>query len=339
MKTKYLKPIIVICVLAVIAIAVSFITKEKVIFNEGYVNGNTAGNLYNGGMFCEHNGTIFFANPKDGNRLYSMDSNGQNLKKLSNDVANYINADDNYVYYVRNNVGQSLDYEFFSFYRNALCRIPRNGGDATILDTDPCNYATLIGNYIYYLHYDKEDASTLYKVKIDGTDRKQVRKESFFTCCAQGQYFYYNGSNTSGSIFRFDTATDSASVIYEGNCYKPTVDETGTNIYFIDGNQNTALVHTNTNFDKTTIVTEDQIDMYNVYGDYIFYQKYDGENSGICMIKKDGTGYQMIKKGTFKQIHVTKDYVFFTDYYTGDAYYIMKSMPDNVMSFAPNVLK
>ena len=339
MKSKYLKPIIIICILVVIAIAYYFISQEKVIFNEGYVNGNTAGNLYSGGMFCEHNGTIFFANPKDGNRLYSMDSNGENLKKLSNDVANYINADDNYVYYVRNNVGQSIDFEFFSFFRNALCRIPRNGGTATILDTDPCNYSTLIGNYIYYLHYDSQEGSTLYKVKIDGTEKQQVKDESMYTCCAVGQYFYYNGTNTIGSIFRFDTANDTARIIYEGNCYKPIVDKTGTDIYFIDGNQNTALVHTNTDFGETSVVTEDQIDSYNVYGDYIFYQKYDGENSGICMIKNDGTGYMMIKKGTFKEIHVTEQLVFFTDYYTGDTYYIMKSMPDNVMSFEPKVLK
>lgn len=339
MKTNYWKLILIICIFVIGAFGISFLMKDTTIYNEGYVNGNTAGNLYNGGMFCEHNGTIFFANPKDGNKLYSMDSNGENLKKLSNDVANYINADDNYVYFVRNNVGESLDFEFFSFYRNALCRMTHDGSNVKILDTDPCNYVTLIGNYLYYLHYDSEDASTLYKIKIDGTDRQQVRKEAFFTCCAQGQYFYYNGNNTSGSIFRFDTANDSASVIYEGNCYKPTVDATGTDIYFIDGNQNTALVHTNTNFDETTVVTADQIDSYNVYGDYIFYQKYDGENSGLCMIKKDGSEYRMIKKGDFKQIHVTEQLVFFTDYHSGDTYYIMKSMPDNVMDFNPSVLK
>ena len=339
MKNKYIKSIIVICVLVVIAVVVFFFTKEEVKFNEGYVNGNTAGNLYNGGMFCEHNGTIFFANPKDNNRLYSMDANGQNLKKLSNDVANYINADDNYVYYVRNNVGENLDYEFFSFYRNALCRIPREGGDAAILDTDPCNYAALIGNYIYYLHYDKEDASTLYKVKIDGTDRNQVRKEAVFTCCTEGQYFYYNGTNTSGSIFRFDSTNDSSTIIYEGNCYKPTVDDNGTNIYFIDGNQNNSLVHTNISFDNPTVVTTDSIDAYNVYGSYIYYQKYDGEDSGLCMVKNDGTEYMMIMKGDFKNIHVTENYVFFTEYHSGDTYYFHRTEPSNVMLFNPGVIK
>ena len=150
---KYIKPIIVLCILIIIAVAVYFLTQEKIIYNEGYVNGNTAGNLYNGGMFCERNGTIYFANPTDNYKLYSMDVDGSNLKKLSDDVANYINVDDNYIYYVRNNVGENLDFEFFAFYRNALCRMALNDSSSTaILDTDPCNYATLIGNYIYYLH-------------------------------------------------------------------------------------------------------------------------------------------------------------------------------------------
>lgn len=339
MKKNYLKPLILIGVLVVIAIAVSVLTQEQFHFNEGYVNGNTAGNLYNGGMFCEQGGTIFFANPNDQNRLYSMDSDGKNLQKLSDDVANYINADEHYVYYVRNNIGQNLNYNFFRFYRNALCRIPRNGGNVTVLDSDPCNYATLIGNYIYYLHYDKKDASTLYKIKIDGTEKKQVKDEAVFTCCTRGQYFYYNGNNTSGSIFRFDTASDSAAIIYEGNCYKPTISNNDNGIYFIDGNLDTSLVYADLASKETKIITTDEIDTYNIYQDDIFYQKYDGENSGLCMIKSDGTGYRMIQKGEFKEIHVTENYVFFTEYHSGAVYYILKSNPENILSFSPAVLK
>ena len=335
---KYLKPILLLGILLIVAIVVHFLTAEEVIFNEGYVDGNTAGNLYNGGMICEHNGSIFFANPNDGYKLYSMDTDGQNLKKLSNDVANYINADDNYVYYVRNNVGNDLSYDFFSFYRNALCRIPREGGNATLLDTDPCNYATLIGNYIYYLHYDTEDASTLYKVKIDGTDKQQIRKEGIFTCSTEGQYFYYNGLNTSGAVYQFDSTNDSTRVIYDGNCYKPTVSENGTSIYYIDGDRNNSLVHINTATDTLTVITTDSIDSYNVSSDYIYYQKYSSKGSALCAIKTDGTGYQMIKEGDFKNIYVTDSYVFFTDYHTGDAYYFLRNNPSDVLKFNPDVI-
>ena len=76
---------------------------HKIKYNDTFVNGNSAGNLYNGGQFCESNGTIFFANPDDEHRLYSMSSSGGDLKKLCDDTVMYINADDNYVYYVRSN--------------------------------------------------------------------------------------------------------------------------------------------------------------------------------------------------------------------------------------------
>ena len=129
----------VIGILAIILIGIFIyfgtgLATPKTKMNEGYVNGNTAGNLYNGGLFCESNGTIFFSNPSDGGKLYSMDSNGQNLKKLANDVATYINADENYVYYVRNNSGNNLDFNFVAFHRNALVRMDRNGKNTIILE-------------------------------------------------------------------------------------------------------------------------------------------------------------------------------------------------------------
>ena len=54
MKKKISIIIAVIVVIALIAAAVIFhYLSNRTHFNEGYVNGNTAGNLYNGGLFCE----------------------------------------------------------------------------------------------------------------------------------------------------------------------------------------------------------------------------------------------------------------------------------------------
>ena len=157
---------------------------KETIMNNGYVNGNTAGNLYNGGAFCEYNGTIYFSNPSDAYKLYSMDSDGTNLKKLANDIPTYINADENYVYYIRNNPRGSLDFNYVAFYQNALVRIDHDGNNLVILDQEPCLYASLLGNYIYYLHYSTDDASTLYKVRIDGAEQKQVMSRAVYTCSA-----------------------------------------------------------------------------------------------------------------------------------------------------------
>lgn len=331
----------IIPILIVIGIAVLYLLNQnaqKVIMNEGYVNGNTAGNLYNGGLFCENNGVIYFANPSDGGKLYSMDSNGTNLQKLSEDAATYINADDNYIYYIRNNVGGNLDYSFFAFHTNALCRIDKDGDNIAILDTEPSMYAALLGNYIYYIHYDKTEASTLYRVRIDGEEQEQVMKEAVFTCNTDGQYFYYNGMTSDGSIHRFDTVTNTSSVIYEGNSYQPIVND-GTDIYYIDGNTDYSIVHTNLDFDYPTIVTSDSVDSYNVYGSTIYYQRYDEDGSALCMIKNDGSEKTVLMEGDFCDIHVTSYFVFFREYHSGDMYYFNRNTPNQIQRFKPAVIE
>lgn len=128
-----------------------------------------------------------------------MDTNGNHLKKLSYDRVMYINADDHYVYYVRNNENNGTGFDFFSYARNSLCRIDQNGENTKILDKDPCLYASLVGNYIYYLHYDDKDATTLYKIGIDGEGRKKVYSPYIFTCSTLGQYIYTSGTESDGA--------------------------------------------------------------------------------------------------------------------------------------------
>lgn len=333
---KIIIPILII--VGIVAITQLNRSSSEVIMNESYVNGNTAGNLYNGGLFCEYNNTIYFANPSDGGKLYCMDSNGDNLQKLSEDAATYINADDNYIYYIRNNIGGDLDYSFFAFHTNALCRINKDGSNITILDTEPSLYAALLGNYIYYIHYDQQTASSLYRVRIDGEEQSKVMNEAVYTCNTDGQYFYYNGMSSDGSIHRFDTATNTSKIVYEGNSFKPIVNN-GKDIYYIDGNTDYSIVHTNLDFDNPTIVTNDSVDSYNVHGSTIYYQRYDKNGSALCMVNNDGSGQTVLMEGDFCDIHVTSYFVFFREYHSGDMYYFNRNNPSQIERFKPAVLE
>lgn len=312
--------------------------QSKTRYNETFVNGNSAGNLYNAGLFCESNGTVFFANPDDNYRLYSMDLDGSNLKKLCEDTVMYINADPNYIYYVRNNEQNSASYGFFSFNNNSLCRISRKGGSIKVLDPDPCIYATLIGNYVYYLHYDTENATTLYKVGIDGEDRQKVYSPYLFTCSALNQFFYSNGTPTDGALYQYDTTTDQMTKVYDCNCYKPIV--TGdNNVYYLDVDQDNALVHTNIAFDNPITLSTDSIDLYNVYGSYIYFQRYSEDDSALCMIKNDGTEFKVLASGNYSNINITSYYIYFTDYKTHEVYYTSTDHPGELTPFHPGIIK
>ena len=74
---KYLKiiiPLILICITGLVIY--HFVSKVKL--NSSYVNGNTAGNLYNAGLFCESDGEVFFSNTNDNGRLYAIDADHLN---------------------------------------------------------------------------------------------------------------------------------------------------------------------------------------------------------------------------------------------------------------------
>lgn len=337
MKRKW--PIIIIILLLILAgvgVFAFYRFQTKVHYNTDYVNGNSAGNLYNGGLFCEKDGTVYFANPDDDYKLYSMDSNGNNLKKLSDDSVSYINVDDYYIYYVRDSRHKEADI----FYINAdsLCRISRKGGNMVILDEAPCLYASLIGNSIFYLHYDESDATTLYKVDIDGKNLKQLQNYYVFTCSSQDKYFYYNGTQSDGNIYQYDTTTGNISLFYKCNSYKPII--TGKNdIYYMDVDQNNALVHTNAQYEKTTTITTDSVDCYNIYGSYIYYQRFSETSPALCMVKNDGTKASVLAQGTFTNIHVTSYYIYFMDYKTGEFYYTSTSNPGTLTPFHPGKIE
>ncbi|MEE1009413.1 MAG: DUF5050 domain-containing protein [Agathobacter sp.] len=333
-RTRSITIFIVICLAAIGAFfLVKYITKVR--YNDSYVNGNTSGNLYNAGLFCENNGTIFFANPNDNNKLYSMNTTGEKAKKLCDDTVMYINADSNYVYYVRDNNSNGTDYSFFSYNRNSLCRMSRKGGKITILDGDPCLYASLVGNYVYYLHYDTETSTTLRKVGIDGKNKQQVSDSFIFNCSTDGQYFYYNDKN--GALCRYDTSTDTTNKLLDCHCYKPLI-VGSDNVYYIDVDNGNAITHNNISSNKPKVVTEENVELYNVYGSYIYYQR-GGDDPALCMIKNDGTEYKEIIKGTYTNINVTSYYIYFSNYETGEMLRMPVSEPGNFSSFSPSVEK
>ena len=83
---KKSKPLIVFSILLlviVLLLAIYILFTQRVSKNPAGTVGNTAGNLNNGGFFCEYNGTVYFSCSADGGSLFSMDADEQNVKRLN----------------------------------------------------------------------------------------------------------------------------------------------------------------------------------------------------------------------------------------------------------------
>lgn len=307
-------------------------------YNDDFVNGNLPGNLYNGGAYCESNGTVFFSNPDDGYALYAMALDGTDLRKLSNDYATYINADDNYVYYVRNNIEGSAQFSFFRWNTNSLCRIPREGGDVTILDPKPCMYACLNGNYLYYLHYEDNEGTTLYKVNIDGTECKQIMAASYIMCDATGKYIYYNGVEKDHNLYRLDTTSDISSLLYEGNCYNPIMLDNC--VYFMDPDNNYSLAKLDFFTGEKTTLTTDRIDCFAIQNQTVYYQKNDANNPALCKISLDGSNAETLVSGNYTELNLTSNYLYMKRFGNDSILYRMTLDGSNtVEEFHPGVIK
>lgn len=332
MKKKLPLIIFLLVLAAGIGFGVFYHHNSKPKFNDDYVNGNTAGNLYGAGLFCEYNEVIYFANPSDKCRLYSMNTDGTNLKKLSDDIASFINVDDNYIYYVRNNPTSDEKYSFINVNTDSLCRADHDGKNVIVLDAEPCMYASLFGNYVFYLHYEESTGTTLYKVKIDGTEKQQVETSPYQTCSANEQYFYYVGAK--GNVWRYDTASLSTASVYTDNCWMPTVLENG-DIYYMDCNNNYKLTRSDLLGGDKIHLAADRLDSYNLCGDYIYFQRSSETEPALCRIRTDGSDYRVIADGVFTDINATSTNVYFRDFSSGIMYYSPIDAPDEVSIFSP----
>lgn len=324
--------LIILCIVGIGSCALysNFISKDY--YNDGYVNGNSAGNLYNNGLFCEYDGIIYFANPNDGNQLYQMNADGTGVKKISDDSAAFINADENYVYYTRTGDNSESQFAFLHVNTHSLCKLRRDGkGEVIVLDTDPCMYASLVGNYIYYVRYAASEGSTLYRIKNDGEEKEQVFPQPYFTCSTNKQYIYYNGLENDHNVYRYDTSTGAQSLFYEGNCWMPIVE--GNYVYFMDCDNSYSLARADlTTGEKITLVDE-WVDCFNVHNGIIYFQRNTSEPA-LCSVRTDGSDYTVLKEGIFTEINVAGDLLFFKDF-SSERFYKMSVRDGWITSFNP----
>ncbi len=100
MKKKWIIPVIAGSILLILVIANlvnAFLSRVPA--NDISVTGNTAGNLNNSGLFAEDNGKVYFSNAYDDGRLYSMNADETDVKRLTGSRVSSINVGGKFLYY------------------------------------------------------------------------------------------------------------------------------------------------------------------------------------------------------------------------------------------------
>ncbi|ABX41721.1 DUF5050 domain-containing protein [Lachnoclostridium phytofermentans] len=342
MKKKIIIRLLLIIFIPAILIALVIISKqnEQVHYNKKDYIGNTAGNLYNGGTFCEQGGRVYFSNFNDDGTLYSMDLECNNVMKINDDKARYINVDENYIYYSReNNTKVKPTKSIFLFYCSGIYRIDKNNGNNTLqLYGEPSGLLSLYGNTIYYQHYSAKIGIQFYSVDIDKKNETRLSDSPILPASYHEGSMYFAGADVDHSIYAMNTKDNTVKSILNSNCYMPIARPEG--IYYISLEDNYALCRIDYEGNNKTVLIDEFCSTYNISidGNYIFYQVDGGDNNHLGQINLTTMEKKVVLDGDYKQIGCTSNFVFFRDY-NGVDVYAYKPQNGELRLFQPPVIK
>lgn len=336
------KVLITILIIAVLIVGGVFILKssqDDTKYTSEAQLGNSAGNLYNGGLFCEYDDEIYFSNLNDDGALYRMDPNLTNFKRISDDKVSYINANEHYIVYSRlNNKKQQLTNSLLTFNYVGIYRIDKDGSDSLMLDDSAVGLVTLYGNDIYFQHYSNEDAYSLYRVKVNGEETQQLDTNPIEPAMITNNYLYYSDTKTL-SFDSLDLESLAIDTVISDTCYMPII--TDQYIYYISISKNYSLVRCDINGLNPIILVNERCCTYNITPNeqYLYYQVDNNSNNRICRLNLDTLESTTIQQGNYSNINVTNEYVFFQGFDSDVMYYMKPSSNEEPKIFNPEVKK
>lgn len=304
---------IIIITISIIIIAALFtiaILTGRISMNEETAVGNTAGNLNNGGLFCESEDKVFFANAYDNNALYCMNPDETELKKLNSNSVASINAAGKYIYYyMESGSGKNGSGLGFMSRTAGIYRSNRNGKHTVCLDRTFAVMMQLCGNYLYYQDYNNKSGTKLTKIKIDKTDKTTVADYVINPASYVNGRIYFNGTQDDHALYALNTGNDSINVIWQGNIWNPVYQD--GYIYYMDVANDYRLCRYSLSDDVVEVLTNDRIDYFNVYDYYIYYQKSSKTDPALKRMYIDGSNAETVAEGVYENINITSQYVYF----------------------------
>ena len=326
---------IIIIILVLAGIGVGSYLMDRVAPNPAGTVGNTSGNLQNGGLFCENDGKVYFANPYDNHTLYSMNPDETEIEKLNSMAVKWINAAGNYLYFYQydSSEGSGLGYVIKT---TGMYRMKKNGNDNVLLKRDAVGQVTLIDNNIFYQNLTSEAAS-LDRISIDKETSSIVLDYKVSIGSVYGGAIYYSNYNDNLYLYALDTVTGMNQMIWNHPVWNPIYHTDGY-IYFIDLETDYQLHRYHPVSGSHEVLTTDRVDLFNLAGDMIYYQKSSENDPALMRMSTYGAGHERVSSGIYHNINVTSNNIYFNSYDTPTPIYRQSIYgPVNVTIFQPSI--
>lgn len=305
--------IFTIPILALALLCTYSILSSRIEKNPSGTVGNTAGNLHNGGLFCEDDGLVYFSNPYDNGCLYSMKPDETEVRKLADSSVCQINAAGSYVYFYEKQSEASDN--FTSIFRaNGIYRLGKNGKGSACLKRIPTPYLSLCDNTLFYQSSESKAAFTLSSIDIDGQNAAVVADHALDPACISDGLIYFGGMGDDHYLYTLDPADHSVRLVFEGDLYQPIVQD--GYVYYMDISSDYRLCRYSLTAQTVEVLTEDRLDFFNVADDMIYYQKSSADEPALKRMYLDGSQNEIVAYGVYEHINATSEYIYFNAYDT-----------------------
>lgn len=274
-------------------------------------------------QFMVQNGKIYYQNFYDNGNLYSVNVDGSENRKLSDDWVSQFYVSDNQIFY--DNVGRlysmnidgsgkhilsidSLGTVFWNvsngkiYYSSAddykLYSMNTDGSDRKKLGNDEALYTTMLENRIYYFSRNTSERG-ICSIKTDGSDKIKLSDDNPFGLVAVNDWIYFANEGDDYKLYAMRTdgtdrhkLTDDYALsmnVADGRIYYRNINEGKSPIYSmnIDGSDKIKLSDDNVG---QFAVWDGQI-YYTMTGTNIYRMNLDGSNKQL-IINLDREGYK-----------------------------------------------
>ena len=279
------------------------------------VEGNSAGNLVNGGLaavqgdiiifrsndgYSLHKGNlvdgesrvisadsawfinisdewIYYSNRDDSNRVYKIKTDGSSRAVLTDGGALFVTYVDEWIYYIS-------EADNYGIYRISI-----DGNGKTLLTEDAAEFINVSDGWVYYVN--RSEGDKIYRIKVDGSNRERVNETS--SCCInvyENDWIYYVNKEDGSKLYRMRIDGRENTVLNDHPTWFLNVSSGW--VYYANENDNFSLNRMDLDGNFKMQLSGEPVRFINVVDNWVFYLDQKAEDT-VYKVKTDGTSRRL----------------------------------------------
>lgn len=251
--------------------------------------------VFNNGDCAFQGDRIYFCNSYDEGLLYSVKTDGSDMRKLNDVYTQWFYVTSNLIYYKDD--------------RGRIWVMNIDGNDRKKLNDDKSENINVVGDRIYYSNVD--DGFKPYSINADGSDRKKISDDVLLFMNVYGDRIYYSGKSNSGEyngIYSVNLDGGQKTKLSIDKSNKILVKEDW--IYYVNQDDDNKLYAMRTDGSDRHILIDVYTPIMNVVSDRIYYKS--GDDWKFYSAKIDGSEKQLLSDDNVNWFAIGKDSIYYS---------------------------